>query len=194
MRRFWPVPLLAALGLTGSALTAQAQVSINLPFVQVRTGPATVVQTPFVRVVVPNRAPVVPVQAPAPLLPAPIVPGDPGAPPPVPLEDTLPPQPVPPVGGVVLPPRPMAPPVVGSVLPRVPTVAEFAAAFRSVPGGRVETVVLHPYTCQPVKVCFYLPGCPKKVRATRAQVDFRYGLCKVVSVRFFPDGSVRVRD
>lgn len=180
MRRFWPVPLLAALGLAGPVPTARAEVSVNLPFVQVRVGPATVVQTPFVRVVVPGRAPIVPVQAPGPVLPAPLLPADPGMPPPLPLQETL-------------PARPVAP--LGSVLPRVPTVAEFAAAFKAAPGGgRVEAVVLHPHTCQPVKVCFHLPGCPKKVRASRTQVDFRYGLCKVVSVRFCPDGSVRVRD
>lgn len=176
MRRFWMVPLLTVL--IGPVATSPAQVAINVPYAQLRIGQPTVVQTPFVRLVAPGRAPVVVPQG-APLLPPPAPLLDPGAPPPVPL-DVVPARPVPPVGSLPL---------------RVPTLAEFVTSYRAAPtGGHFEVVLLHPYTCQPVKVCFDLPGCPKRVRAGKNQVDFRYGLCKVVSLRFYPDGTVRVRN
>src|SRR5262245_768352 len=100
------------------------------------------------------------------------------------------------------PPAPVAAPVVvladapAVVLPaptpvRPPTHAEFARHFQPLP-GRYEVVLLHPYTHCPVQVCFTLPpGCPKKVRVERRELEFDYGR-REVEIRFYRDGGVRV--
>ena len=71
---------------------------------------------------------------------------------------------------------------------------EFARSFQAVPGqARYEVVVVHPCTGRPVKVCFSLPGCPRRVKCGKNSVVFRYGLCKTVVLSFERDGQVRVR-
>ena len=79
------------------------------------------------------------------------------------------------------------------IVNRVPTLDEFAASFKPAP-GKYEVVILHPVTCEPVKVCFCLPeGCPKKVKVHNREIDFDYGRSEV-SIRFIRDGRVRVTD
>jgi hypothetical protein len=74
---------------------------------------------------------------------------------------------------------------------RPPTHAEFARHFQPLPGN-YEVVLLHPFTHCPVQVCFTLPpGCPKKVRVERRELEFDYGRCEV-EIRFYRNGSVRV--
>jgi hypothetical protein len=76
---------------------------------------------------------------------------------------------------------------------RVPTLGEFTQG-RFGP-GQYEVMLIHPCTCQPVKVCFCLPVCPKKVFVSKSRIEFRWGLlcCKAVVVHFLPDGRVHVR-
>jgi hypothetical protein len=132
------------------------------------------VRVPFIQVYVGSRP--APVVQPAPVAPAPtVVPGDP---PPVPVE------PVPlPVPRAVTPPTP-------DVVPAL-TPAQFASSFRPLP-GTYEVVLQHPVTCCPVKVCFTLPSCPRKVKVHRRELVF---VCPghTVVVRFLPNGGVRVR-
>ncbi len=95
-------------------------------------------------------------------------------------------------------PRPALPPP-SPVMPAVPatralTVPEFARSFQAVPGqARYEVVLVHPCTGRPVKVCFSLPGCTRRVKCGKCSVVFRYGLCKTVVLSFERDGQVRVR-
>src|SRR5262245_27841466 len=107
-----------------------------------------------------------------------------------------------PLRRVVRPAAPVVTPVVvqpdapAVVLPaptpvRPPTHAEFARSFQPLP-GRYEVVLLHPFTHCPVQVCFTLPpGCPKKVRVERRELEFDYGR-REVEIRFYRDGGVRV--
>jgi hypothetical protein len=181
MKRVWLRPLLPALALTALAGAAEAQVVIRAPGVFVQVGRPIVVQAPGARVIVsPPGGPAAPAPV-FPVAPTPL-PVDPGAPPPVPLEG--------------VPVRPVPPVVPGTVVPgpRVMTVAEFAASFHPSCGGNFEVVLQHPCTCQPVKVCFHLPRCPKRVCVVKGGLQIRYGLCKAVAVRFCPDGGVRVLD
>lgn len=122
--------------------------------------------------------------------------GRPLLPPGVPVVPTAPLRgmPIGPVPAVPSTPfEPGASPVVPVL--RVTSVAEFVHTFRPLPqGGTYQVVLKHPCTGCPVKVCFRLPpGCPRKIRCTRTGMEFRYGLCKAVVVRFGPDGSVTVR-
>jgi hypothetical protein len=75
---------------------------------------------------------------------------------------------------------------------RPPTPAEFASAFKPIP-GRHEVVLLHPYTNTPVTVFFDLPpGFPERVVARKRFIEFDYGRDEVEIV-FFRDGSYKVR-
>jgi len=167
MQRIWLCMVLAVATLATTGLAAWSQV---------------VVRTPLFELVVPTRAQVPPPVAPA--LPAP-VPADPGAPPPVPLVP-VPQQPIPPVGSAPVVPGPML---------AVPTHFEFAAHFKPTAPGHYEVVLLHPCTKCPVKVCFDLPQCPRKVKATKTSLEFRWGVlcCKSVRILFLPNGTVAVR-
>jgi hypothetical protein len=80
----------------------------------------------------------------------------------------------------------------GKAVPvRYPTHAEFAKSFQPLPGN-YEVVLLHPYTCQPVKLCFTLPNCRlKKVRVERGELEYDYGDVEV-ELRFKRDGRARV--
>ena len=100
---------------------------------------------------------------------------------PVPLDTTM--RPVP---SVVL-----AAPVLPVV--RAQTLRDFACSdFRA---GTYSVYVIHPCTNCPVKVCFSLPVCPRKVRSNSTTLELRWGAlcCKRVIVRFLPDGTVSVR-
>lgn len=94
------------------------------------------------------------------------------------------------------PPEVLLPPAGAPVLPppalvRPPTHAEFARQFQPAP-GRYEVVLLHPCTNCPVQVCFTLPpGCPKRVRVERRELEFDYGRCEV-EIRFYRNGTARV--
>lgn len=105
-----------------------------------------------------------------------------------------------PVGPIVpstpiLPPPAVVPaPPPPSLIPIRPlTPAEFAAAFKPLP-GKYEVLFLHPKTGCPVKVCFCLkPGCIRCVRVNTHKIVFDYaGQCDVV-VRFLHSGKVWVR-
>ena len=86
----------------------------------------------------------------------------------------------PPAGGIV------------SVFPAsFPTHAEFARSFQPLP-GQYEVVLMHPYSCQPVKICFALPdACLKKTRVEKGELEFDYGKLEV-ELRFKRDGRVNV--
>src|SRR5207248_2907670 len=169
---------------TGLAGESQAEVVVRTPFVLVRIGKPhppgpgdVVVRTPFVgvRVTRPAHVPA----CPAPTAP-PTQPVEPGAPPPVPVD---PPAEVSPA------PRPADLPATVRAL----TVREFASSFRP-RAGEHEVLLLHPLTGKPVKVGFTLPpGTPRKVRVTRRALTLDYGRRDVVVIRFFRDGTVRVR-
>ena len=127
-----------------------------------------VVATPFVTVRVARPRPATPLVVRSPESTG--LPPAPGEPPPVPIP------------ALVEPADPA----------RVPTLAEFAAAFKPGP-GTFKVVVQHPYTGCPVEVCFTLPpGCPRKVRVHKRMLDFDYGRHDV-RIRFLADGGARVR-
>jgi hypothetical protein len=168
-----PLLICSLPALAGLTAPARAEVYVRVPFVTVQVGRPVgevYVRVPFVTVRVSRPVPAAPPAVPAAEPGAPFAPGDP---PPVPLE-----------------------PVTGPAVPvpavRAPTVAEFAASFRPLP-GRYDVVVRHPATGLPVKVCFTLPpGSPRKVRVHRQKLEFVYPRHTVV-IRFLRDGSVRVR-
>jgi hypothetical protein len=69
---------------------------------------------------------------------------------------------------------------------------EFARSFTPA-AGSYEVDLIHPYTGCPVHVCFSLPpGCPKKVRVERGELEFDYGRTEV-EIRFKKDGRVQVQ-
>jgi len=190
MRSLPSLGLLAFASLAVLASPVAAQVVVRTPFVDVRVGNGVYVRAPFVTLYVPARRTVRMAPPPRPVrvvrasaqpplvVPAPTPIGPPtrrqAEPPPVPVEElrTLPVSPVPVV-------RPL-------------TVQEFAASFRPV-AGTYEVMLEHPRTHRPVKVCFTLPeGAPRKVRVNRLKLEFDYGRRKV-TVRFFHNGTVRVR-
>jgi hypothetical protein len=71
------------------------------------------------------------------------------------------------------------------------TLAEFASAFRPVPGTH-QVLLVHPRTGRPVPVEFTLPpGVPRKVSVRRHELAFDYGRDEV-TIRFGLLGRVRV--
>jgi hypothetical protein len=164
MRSVLPASVLALAALAGATAAARADVFIQVPYVTIRVG---------------RPRPVVPVSAPVYRPPA--TPADFGAPPPVPGPDVP-----------LAPPRPVAQGPAVTVA-RAPTLSEFAASFRPLP-GTYKVVLQHPVTCTPVAVCFTLPpGCPRKVRVRPRELDFVYP-GHTVAVRFVHNGTVRVRN
>lgn len=87
----------------------------------------------------------------------------------------------------------------------VPTPGEPAIAWADAPmalkelkPGEYEVVVIHPYSCCPVKICFCLPcGCYDLKCAgglCAKKLVFNYpGLCNNVVLKFNKDGSVSVK-
>jgi hypothetical protein len=173
---------LGVAALLGTAGRASADVNVNAPFVNVRVGGGVWVRAPFVNVYVPAGRQMV-------------VPGQPYMPP-APGEARVVPEVVVPPG--VNPPQVVLPderriPVVPPVLPaRAPTLSEFAASFDA-RAGNYEVWIQHPVTCCPVKVCFSLPGCPRRVVVHKQEIAFRYGIGDVVRLDFCNDGTVKVR-
>jgi hypothetical protein len=152
-------------------------VSIQTPWVGVDVGPVVRVQTPWFGVAV-ARTPRMPAQ-PAVYQPREVVP-----------EVVLPPGVRPPE--VVLPRQDLTPlPPQQPQLVRAPTLREFADSFTPRPGN-YEVVVTHPCTGCPVKVCFTLKGCPKRLRVNSDEIVFIYGLCDRTHVKFCRNGSVQV--
>jgi hypothetical protein len=184
--------LLALAGAAALVPAARADVVICVPYVKVAVGPVIEVRAPFVHIVIPRRAraagadatglapPARP--APAAVLPKPrSVPGR-DDPPPVPKEEEVRDARVQSVAGArpaVTPARPMTP-------------AQFANSIKP-GGGTYEVVLEHPFTGAPVKVTLTLPpGTPRKVRVSRLRLQLDYGR-KVITVRFFRNGTVQVR-
>jgi hypothetical protein len=157
--------------------SAPAQVYVRAPFVSVWVGPpgspgGVYVRAPFVSVHVDRRPPMV------------VMPAQPPAQAPVPAN--------PDDGTLLPPPRLLTPgtaPQDGSV--RVPSVEEFAASFRPVPGS-YEVAMIHPLTGTPVTVQFTLPpGRTPKISVHRRELEFDYGE-RDVSIRFQRGGKVKV--
>lgn len=172
MKRCLIAGLLGVLGLVGGIAEARGEIVIQTPRRVLRFGP----RSPAVVTV--QAPPAVQVEPQPPVV---------QPPPGVPLQVLPQPVPVPgPVPGQVVP-LPAPAPVVVPVL----THREFARMFQPLP-GTYEVVLLHPVTCCPVKVCFTLPpGCPKKVRVERRELEFDYGRHEV-EIRFVHNGTVRV--
>ena len=172
--RTWLPALIAFAGLAPSA---RAQVTVQVPFVTVQTGNGGVyVRAPFVNLQIPARSIVAPPVETAPLgerigepIPVPLPkPGQTDFSVPVPLT------------------RPEA--------TRPPTHREFAETFKPT-AGTYEVVMLHPMTNKPVQVSFTLPeGAVRKVRSWPRQIIFDYGGRRDVTIRFLPDGGVRVNN
>jgi hypothetical protein len=92
-------------------------------------------------------------------------------------------------------PTPTLPPPTPLNAPAPPaamTLQEFAATFKPC-AGTYEACIIHPRTCEPVKVTFCLPDAPVcKVRVTKREIDFEYPGKHTVSIRFRLNGSVTV--
>ena len=113
-------------------------------------------------------------------------PQQPGSPPPVPVE----PMPVAPEQ-MRYQPAPLVPPGAGPVVVQAMYHRDFAKAFTPMAGTH-RVMLVHPYTCCPVEVCFTLPcGCPK-VKCSRNEIEFDYGK-KEVEIRFYRCGDVKVK-
>jgi hypothetical protein len=173
--------LAALVALTASA---RAQVTVQVPFVTVQTGPGGVyVRAPFVTLQVPRSVVVSP--APAPVASAPVE----VLPPPQRIGDPIP-VPLPKPGqtdfSVPVPVRDVP------AATRPLTHREFAATFKPAP-GTYDVVLLHPVTNRPVQVSFTLPpGQPRAVRTWPRQLNFDYGSRRDVGIRFLADGRVQV--
>ncbi|HMP59870.1 MAG TPA: hypothetical protein PKD86_10990 [Gemmatales bacterium] len=87
-----------------------------------------------------------------------------------------------------------APAAAAPVAIPVPTHIEFARCFQPIPGEH-RAVMLHPYTCCPIEVCFRLPcePCARRVRADRNDIEITYGLIRAVKIQFNRDGTYRVK-
>jgi hypothetical protein len=175
MRRVLVPGLLSLALVAGAAASARADFIFQSRLVSFRVGRAPTV-------VVPTQAQYPPVAQP-PTAPTPL----PVQPPPgVPLE-IAPPAPAVPLPGDSVVPPPLA------TLGRPLTVKEFACSFHPA-CGTYSVVLLHPYSCCPVNVCFTLPaGCPRvKVKTClRQRLEFDYGKCEVELV-FYRNGKVKV--
>lgn len=92
--------------------------------------------------------------------------------------------------GVPLEIAPPARPVPLPGQPHYPTLAEFAASFRPLPGN-YQVTLIHPRTCCPVTLCFTLPqGCPR-VKVNRDELRFDYGKYEV-DIEFKKNGRVKI--
>jgi len=187
------------------SLPANSQVLVQVPGVRVEVGAGVVVRAPLVTVVVPPKAPPVgvalPEGPPPPAVPpvAPQPPSDSEVPPVPAQEEHL----LPPRSAVV--PGPLSAKRAGPAVPVLPgptpvpvgvrplTPQEFAAQAQNLQPGKYELILLHPYTKQPIMVCFELPVCPKRIHASKDALHFRWGLLKGVSIFFERDGSFRIK-
>jgi hypothetical protein len=169
MRQLMIAGLVAVAGLAAFAGTGHAGFFLRVPFVTVHVNHGVFVGAGPVRVMVPPAPVVV-----APGLPSGVIVSEPVPAVPVGPADQLP------------PPTPLNPPVVKAL-----TVEQFVEGFKPQP-GKYEVVLVHPKSCQPVKVCFELPpGCPRKVRFTKHVLEFDYGRDSV-RIRFLHNGDVKV--
>ncbi len=90
---------------------------------------------------------------------------------------------VPPPGPVTAMQQPMV----------IPTHRQFAEALKPC-CGKYRVLVIHPCTCQPVEICFELPDrCAKCVKASKDEIEVRYGLLSYVKIRFCKGGDVKVK-
>jgi hypothetical protein len=89
-------------------------------------------------------------------------------------------------------PPPFVPPMPGPGHHGPMTLDHFARCFQPTPGTH-HVCLIHPVTCQPVKVCFTLPaGCGHpKVCVHKRSIEFDYGR-KEVEITFLRNGSVDV--
>jgi hypothetical protein len=113
-------------------------------------------------------------------------PQQPDVPPPPPME----PIPLPP-GTAQRPPILLPPPTSGPIVVQAMSHKDFARAFKPMEGMH-KVMLIHPYTCCPVEVCFTLPcGCPK-VKCNKHELEFDYGR-EEVEIRFYRNGEVKVK-
>lgn len=83
--------------------------------------------------------------------------------------------------------RPVPPVVPGAV-----TLEQFSRLFTPTP-GRHEVWIIHPRTCQPVKVCFVLPGGKlKEFEVGKREIRFEFRGGYEVDIEFRNNGTVRV--
>jgi hypothetical protein len=165
MQKLIVAGLLAAAGLAAFAESSHAGVFLRVPFVTVQVDPAAgvFVGAPGVRVQVPPRLA-------APAGPTGVIVSQPA---------------------LAVPTETLPTPTAIAVVAKPMTVEQFAENFQPKP-GKYEVVLIHPKSCQPVKVCFELPaGCPTKVRWTKHVLEFDYLRCSV-RIRFYHDGDVKV--
>ena len=186
MLRNLTISSLALLGLAVEVSPGRADVFVRVPFVRVYVGqPGVNVRVPFFNLNVGNGIPVgmpIPVQVPPP--PVPVGPGQN-----VPVMPPVPPEPTPVVapGQVVVPPPPAQ-----AVVARPPTLNEFAASFRPMPGA-YEVVLLNPVTNHAVKVNFTLPPGSPTIRVFPRRLEFDYGSRRQsVEIRFDRKDGVSV--
>jgi hypothetical protein len=173
MRQLIVAGLLAVAGLPAFAGTGHAGVFVRVPFVTVHVNRGVFVGAGPVQVAVP----------PAPVVVAPGRPSGVVVSEPVPAVRLVPDDQLP-------PPTPLPPPPPPAVVKPM-TVEQFVECFKPQP-GKYEVILVHPKSCQPVKVCFELPpGCPRKVRHTKHVLEFDYGRDSV-RIRFLHNGDVKV--
>ena len=169
MRQLIAAGLLAVASLAAFAGTGHAGVFVRVPFVTVHVDRGVFVGAGPVRVVVPPAPMVV-----VPARPPGVIVSEPAPAVRVVPDDQLP------------PPTPLPPPAVKAL-----TIEQFVEGFKPQP-GKYEVLLVHPKSCQPVKVCFELPaGCPRKVRYTKHVLEFDYGRDSV-RIRFLHNGDVKV--
>jgi hypothetical protein len=175
--------------LLGAAVgpAARAAIEIRVPFVHIRVGRPTIIQAPFVRLVLPGRSCAAEFTPRAAFKPTLLNPGEPPLVPSEPVPSRL----VPPVQSTPA----KAAPRPAKVETQVMTLDEFATSFKPSPeGGKYDVVLKHPTTGKPITVSFNLPaGTPKKISAGRLRLEIRYDKGRPVVVRFLRNGQVVVR-
>jgi hypothetical protein len=104
-------------------------------------------------------------------------------------------QPIPqPLPGQPVPQLPQPQPLPTQPLPQTPVVlklADFSRVFTPLP-GKHDVWLLHPTTCQPVRVCFTLPpGKMKRFEVEDRSIEFEFDKCEV-KIEFRKNGRVEI--
>ena len=93
----------------------------------------------------------------------------------------------------VVRPVPIVQPVVPiQPVPQAVTLTDFSRFFTPTP-GKHDVWIVHPVTCQPVKVCFALPaGKLTEFKVERRSIRFEFRGGQEVEIDFRNNGTVRV--
>lgn len=159
--------------LLGFASASSAQVAVRIGNVRVQIGDPLIVETPCFDLLLGGilkrkKARLAPTAPPVVPAPAPRNDPAPGDPPSVPEDAT----------------------------PAVPvmTVDQFAKTFKPTKAGTYEVTVQHTFTGKPVTLTLNLPdGSPRRIKASRLKLELDYGKRSNVVVRFYRNGTVRVK-